>query len=373
MITSPTGSVIRDILHRLADRFPRHVLVWPVAVQGEQCAPQVTAAIQGFNALTKDGAVPRPDVLIVARGGGSLEDLWGFNEETVVRAAAGSEIPLISAVGHETDTTLIDFASDRRAPTPTAAAEIAVPVKSELVNLVADFERRLIGAATRGLDNRRTHLEGLARGLPDPKRKLEESWQAVDDLSERLGGSVARFVGQRRENAPTTWACACPRRPRRSPRCANGSTTWASVSPSPATAGSNAPATASAAWTPERRLAQATGQTRSATPASGTEELGRLLEGYSYQATLERGFAVVYADGQVATRAREIAPGQHLAITFADDTVSARASATGGDGGDGTSAAPPADRHASSRAQPAKKTAKPKSKPGDQGGQGSLL
>ncbi|MFB0923222.1 MAG: exodeoxyribonuclease VII large subunit, partial [Alphaproteobacteria bacterium] len=130
VVTSPTGAVIRDILHRLEDRFPRHVLLWPVLVQGNSAAAQVTAAIEGFNRIAPGGAVPRPDLLIVARGGGSLEDLMAFNEENVVRAAAASKIPLISAVGHETDTTLIDFASDRRAPTPSAAAEMAVPVRA---------------------------------------------------------------------------------------------------------------------------------------------------------------------------------------------------------------------------------------------------
>src|ERR1700736_5837751 len=133
IVTSPSGAVIRDILHRLADRFPRHVLVWPVAVQGDGAAAQVAAAIAGFNAIPEHGPVPRPDILIVARGGGSLEDLWAFNEEIVVRAAATSTIPLISAVGHETDTTLIDHAADRRAPTPTAAAEMAVPVRLDLL------------------------------------------------------------------------------------------------------------------------------------------------------------------------------------------------------------------------------------------------
>ncbi len=133
VVTSPSGAVIRDILHRLRDRFPRRVLVWPVAVQGARCAPEVVRAIEGFNRMTPGGALPRPDLLIVARGGGSIEDLWGFNEETVARVAAASEIPLISAVGHETDTTLIDFVSDQRAPTPTAAAELAVPVRLELL------------------------------------------------------------------------------------------------------------------------------------------------------------------------------------------------------------------------------------------------
>src|SRR5574338_1320810 len=142
VVTSPTGAVIRDILHRLEDRFPRRVLVWPVKVQGEGSAEQVAAAIRGFNALPEGGKIPRPDVLIVARGGGSLEDLWSFNEEIVVRAAANSMIPLISAVGHETDVTLIDFAADKRAPTPTAAAEMAVPVRAELFVEVTGFARR---------------------------------------------------------------------------------------------------------------------------------------------------------------------------------------------------------------------------------------
>src|SRR5262249_17986219 len=133
VITSPTGAVIRDIMHRLNDRFPRRVLLWPVAVQGDRAAAEIAAAITGFNAFTAGGRIPKPQVLIVARGGGSIEDLMAFNEEIVVRAVAASTIPLISAVGHETDTTLIDFASDRRAPTPTAAAEMAVPVRAELL------------------------------------------------------------------------------------------------------------------------------------------------------------------------------------------------------------------------------------------------
>src|SRR5437763_677366 len=142
VITSPTGAVIRDILHRLSDRFPRHVLVWPVRVQGDGSAEEVAAAIRGFNAFAAGGRMPRPDLIIVARGGGSLEDLWSFNEEIVVRAAAGSMIPLISAVGHETDVTLIDFAADVRAPTPTAAAEMAVPVRAELIQRVDGLKRR---------------------------------------------------------------------------------------------------------------------------------------------------------------------------------------------------------------------------------------
>ncbi|HEY9214920.1 MAG TPA: exodeoxyribonuclease VII large subunit, partial [Ancylobacter sp.] len=154
VVTSPTGAVIRDILHRLADRFPRHVLVWPVRVQGETSGAEVAAAIRGFNALPIGGPIPRPDVLIVARGGGSLEDLLGFSDEIVVRAAAESGIPLISAVGHETDITLIDFAADVRAPTPTAAAEMAVPVRGELVAEIQSLHARMGGALVRGSERR---------------------------------------------------------------------------------------------------------------------------------------------------------------------------------------------------------------------------
>ena len=166
VVTSPSGAVIRDILHRLRDRFPRKVLVWPVAVQGDRCAPEVSAAIEGFNRMTPGGAMPRPELIIVARGGGSIEDLWGFNEERVARAAAASEIPLISAVGHETDTTLIDFASDKRAPTPTAAAELAVPVRVELAAWLASMEERRIRALSDGLARRQQRLRDLARALP---------------------------------------------------------------------------------------------------------------------------------------------------------------------------------------------------------------
>src|ERR1700742_359610 len=180
VVTSPTGAVIRDILHRLEDRFPRHVLVWPVRVQGEGSAEQVAAAIRGFNALPEGGKIPRPDVLIVARGGGSLEDLWSFNEEIVVRAAAESVIPLISAVGHETDVTLIDFASDKRAPTPTAAAEMAVPVRSELLVEVATLGRRAMMCWQRGQESRRSELRAAARALPGLGELLAIPRQRLD-------------------------------------------------------------------------------------------------------------------------------------------------------------------------------------------------
>ncbi len=203
VVTSPTGAVIRDILHRLNDRFPRHVLVWPVAVQGEGAAEQVAAAIAGFNRLSPGGKVPRPDLLIVARGGGSLEDLMAFNEEIVVRAAAASAIPLISAVGHETDTTLIDYASDRRAPTPTAAAEMAVPVRLDLIAELAAKATRIVSGLARFLSERRTLVEGLGRGLPDPRSLLDTARQRLDDRAERLELGLRQAIALRRQRLET--------------------------------------------------------------------------------------------------------------------------------------------------------------------------
>src|ERR1700682_952959 len=182
VVTSPTGAVIRDILHRLEDRFPRRVLVWPVKVQGEGSAEQIAAAIRGFNALPQGGRIPRPDLLIVARGGGSLEDLWSFNEEIVVRAAADSMIPLISAVGHEADITLIDFPPDKRAPTPTAAAEMAVPVRAELFVEVESLARRTMMCWQRGQEFRRNELRAAARALPAASELLAIPRQRLDHL-----------------------------------------------------------------------------------------------------------------------------------------------------------------------------------------------
>jgi exodeoxyribonuclease VII large subunit len=186
VVTSPTGAVIRDILHRLEDRFPRRVLVWPVRVQGETSAAEVANAIRGFNALPEHGPLPRPDLIVVARGGGSLEDLWSFNEEIVVRAAASSMIPLISAVGHETDVTLIDFAADRRAPTPTAAAEMAVPVRAELMITLADLGARKLACWRRNIDRHRKELHLLTRALPALDELLAIPRQRLDACAGRL-------------------------------------------------------------------------------------------------------------------------------------------------------------------------------------------
>jgi exodeoxyribonuclease VII large subunit len=199
IVTSPTGAVIRDILHRLSDRFPRRVLLWPVRVQGESCAPEVAAAIGGFNALEPDGFIPRPDLIIVARGGGSLEDLWGFNDEEVVRAAAASAIPLIAAIGHETDWTLIDHAADRRAPTPTGAAEMAVPVRAELLANLASLAARLTSGALRHLERRRADLRNASRALPARDRLLASPQQRLDTATLLLHRALERQI-ERRKN-----------------------------------------------------------------------------------------------------------------------------------------------------------------------------
>lgn len=203
VITSPTGAVIRDIMHRINDRFPCHVIIWPARVQGETCAAEVSAAIDGFNALDDDASqnpdgMPKPDLIIVARGGGSLEDLWGFNEEIVVRATANSSIPLISAIGHETDTTLIDYASDRRAPTPTGAAEMAVPIKRELTLMMDDRAYRIKSAMHRLLEYRGQKLLAAKRGLPKLNDLLMQPRQKLDHAILRLQGALKAGTANKR-------------------------------------------------------------------------------------------------------------------------------------------------------------------------------
>ncbi len=211
IVTSPTGAVIRDILHRLADRFPRHVLLWPVPVQGQGAAEKIAAAIAGFNAMPIGGPQRRPDVLIVARGGGSIEDLWPFNEEVVVRAAAASAIPLISAVGHETDTTLIDYAADMRAPTPTAAAEMAVPVRAELQAYTEQTAMRNRNALRKLLAFHGERVQGLARGLPRPQQLVATMAQTLDGMTERLLHALPRNLHLRSEKLQRISASLSPR------------------------------------------------------------------------------------------------------------------------------------------------------------------
>ena len=194
VVTSPSGAVIRDIIHRVRDRFPTRIIVWPTPVQGEGAAEKIAAAVNGFNALPEDGVIPKPDVLIVARGGGSLEDLWPFNEEIVVRAVYNSKIPLISAVGHETDTMLIDYAADVRAPTPTGAAEFAVPVKSELLLQLSSLDNRRINAMMRLFGEYKQMLEGLSRGIPNLEQIAAESRQKLDERAERLKLAIRNYL-----------------------------------------------------------------------------------------------------------------------------------------------------------------------------------
>ncbi len=326
VVTSPTGAVIRDILHRLEERFPRRVLVWPVRVQGEGAAEEVTAAIKGFNGLPPDGPIPRPDVLIVARGGGSLEDLWAFNEEIVVRAAAASEIPLIAAIGHETDTTLIDLAADRRAPTPTAAAEMAVPVRAELAEAITTLTQRLTGGLRRDLGNRRERLQGLARGLPEPRRLLETAMQRLDERSERLAGAIKTDLSRRLAEVEAFSG----RLPHPRQQVALAEERLAALSQRLQRGGGLRLDRAQQAYDrldAARRLQAAVGQglrERSKT----LDSLARLLESVSHRSVQERGYALVMSEGELATRAAQIAPGAALTLRFLDGEVAARAEGT---------------------------------------------
>ena len=342
VVTSPSGAVIRDILHRLRDRFPRKVLIWPVAVQGERCAPEVARAIQGFNALTPGGSLPRPDLLIVARGGGSVEDLWGFNEEIVARAAAASDIPLISAVGHETDTTLIDFVSDRRAPTPTAAAELAVPVRHELIAWVEQQDARMRQALSQGLTRRDQRLRDMARALPRPDSLLETPRQLVDTRGARLAPALIAGVQRRKVRLADVSGSLRPStllRAVKSDRQRLGATTQR-LAPALAriyAARQDRFNTQAPRFRPQaleadltrksdrledvvRRLADS-GQRNISTLHRKLDALGRLNETLSYKATLDRGFAVVRAEGAVVTDSKAAKGASALEIEFADGRV----------------------------------------------------
>jgi exodeoxyribonuclease VII large subunit len=300
VVTSPTGAVIRDILHRLRDRFPTHVLLWPVLVQGETAAGQIAAAIRGFNALPVDGHIPRPDLLIVARGGGSLEDLWAFNEEEVVRAAAESVIPLISAVGHETDTTLIDFASDKRAPTPTAAAEIAVPVRSELIAYVDDQERRIKRSLSRSIADKRERLAGLSRGLRDPASLIAEKVQHLDHLESRLRQSVVSNLNFKGQQFSGARAKLRPQLLERSMKQYDEKLILI-----------------------ERQMARSMSIKRE----RAEERLGattRLLESLSFRRVLKRGYSIVWDDaGKPISSVQGATPGRAVEVEFSDGKAAA--------------------------------------------------
>ncbi len=299
VVTSPTGAVIRDILHRLEDRFPRDVLIWPVAVQGANAAAEVAAAIRGFNALPTEGWPRRPDLLIVARGGGAIEDLMAFNEEIVVRAAAESLIPLISAVGHETDTTLIDFASDRRAPTPTAAAEFAVPERLLLLSRVEDCASRLLVQVERAVALKRSQTQALERGLGNPRHAIEGHIQRLDGIEERLDAARRNFVERRAHTVASLGARL--RHPLQQVRDL------------------------------ERHIA-AQGRSLDAgfrrTLDAAQARLLRwsdLLESYSYRGVLRRGFALVTdRAGRMIGSAASTEAGSEIAIAFHDGRVGAR-------------------------------------------------
>jgi exodeoxyribonuclease VII large subunit len=387
VVTSPTGAVIRDILHRLQDRFPRRVLVWPVKVQGEGSAEQVAAAIRGFNALPEGGRIPRPDLLIVARGGGSLEDLWSFNEEIVVRAAADSMIPLISAVGHETDITLIDFAADKRAPTPTAAAEMAVPVRSELFAEVDSLARRAVMCWQRAQEGRRNELRAAARALPAAHELLAIPRQRLDAATgalprglranthahfRRFAASSARLtlrvlrgqVTHARQNLTT-----CGERLAHSARALlhRRRERFAGLEQRlKASKLANAQAQRAAIARERERVHRLTERAHRALGTllqrheARVERNGKLLAALSYRSVLDRGFALVRdAAGHPVHAAAAIGPSAHLSIEFADGRVGVIADA------ERAAAASPTPKPDSRETKPA--APKRATKPVDQG------
>ncbi|WP_377291468.1 exodeoxyribonuclease VII large subunit [Rhizobium sp. SG2393] len=389
VVTSPTGAVIRDILHRIADRFPVHVMVWPVRVQGEGSGDEVANAIAGFNALDGTTGLPRPDVLIVARGGGSLEDLWGFNDEAVVRAAAASAIPLISAVGHETDWTLIDHAADRRAPTPTGAAEMAVPVKAELEAEVAALGARLQAAGLRQMEMRRQAVRALARALPSldqllalPRRRFDEAAAglgrglSLNTLNKRR--SFERVAGHVRPEILETHLVRRRQRVADAVTRADRSTERLVTRLGTRLAGS---AAALRAFPPRLegqigrqhdrlRSLDARGQTAMAAFLSRRSDRVkaqlRMLESLSYKNVLKRGYALVRdAAGQPVKAAATVTAGDRLAIVFHDGTVEAVA---GEGSADPVSGAPSAQGTASVPTPASTRPKKPKTAtPTDQG------
>jgi exodeoxyribonuclease VII large subunit len=302
VITSPTGAVLRDILHRLAERFPRQVIVWPVRVQGETSAAEVAAAIRGFNAFPPGGRLARPDVLIVARGGGSLEDLWSFNEEIVIRAAAQSAIPLISAVGHETDWTLIDHVADKRCPTPTAAAECAVPVRSEVLASLASLNARLDRANRRLWEERRTRLRAAARALPRPDDILALARQRYD-------GASGRLVQALRANTQLHRSAY------------EGAASRLSLRPVLRQIAGYRETLQRFSLQSERGVGRILDQRRRVLSGNA-----KLLASLSYRSVLQRGFALVRDENRKPLRAAaDVAQGQGLAIEFHDGTVAAHA------------------------------------------------
>jgi len=345
VVTSPQGAVIQDIKTTILRRFPRRILLWPVPVQGEGAAARIAEAIAGFSALPIGGKIPRPDVLIVARGGGSLEDLMAFNEEIVVRAAAASKIPLISAVGHETDTTLIDFASDRRAPTPTAAAELAVPSRVELAAALQQQAARLSGALNRVTQEQRLRLQRAERGLPDLPSLVGTARQRLDDRGVRLALALPNFLAAQRASVeragtklpdPTSLLQAARQLlADRAHRLGMGLPLLAAARRSALTlaattlAGALRHALANRAAQAARvlpRFSSAPVEARLRESRARLEGFAARLESVSHKAVLARGYAAVFAaDGSAVTKAASVKPGAALRIAFADGDVRATA------------------------------------------------
>lgn len=344
IVTSPSGAVIRDILHRLRDRFPRRVLIWPVAVQGERCAPEVAAAIRGFNALPEGGPVPRPDLLIVARGGGSAEDLWGFNDEAVVRAAAASAIPLISAVGHETDTTLIDHAADLRAPTPTAAAELAVPVRAELAAWIAEQAGRLARGAQGAAARKAQRLADLSMALGRPAALIDPARQRLDFWGDRIGPALRGATGRQRTRLSATGLrpsllrrFLADERRILADRVARLDPAFSRLRRDAAERVARQRASLADA---DRRLARAQ-VARLRMLAERLAGLDRTRQSLGHAETLRRGFAIVWGDGHVRTTRTAAAQAQAIEIEFQDGRLAVgpgpagRRGAGGSGGGSG--------------------------------------
>ena len=322
VITSPTGAVIRDILHRLRDRFPRQVILWPVLVQGKGAAEQIAAAIDGFNELKSQNKIPRPDLLIVARGGGSVEDLWAFNDEIVVRAAAQSTIPLISAVGHETDTTLIDFAADHRAPTPTAAAEIAVPVRADLLVTIAELERQMLTAITRTITESRRAIDSMAYGLPNPDAVIGDATQRLDERIETIQRVFLSYFERQNATLQATGLKLIHPRERLS-----RAHTELSFMTKQLTNASHAILRECdhkwKRWTKDNRLRQVI-ERAIEDYFRNLNSVAMLLDSYSYQRVIERGFTVIRGpDQRPITRSAQVTDGTSAKIEFADGERSA--------------------------------------------------
>lgn len=326
VVTSPTGSVIRDILHRIADRFPLHVMVWPVRVQGETSGAEVANGIAGFNAMPEE---TRPDIIIVARGGGSIEDLWGFNDEAVVRAAANSGIPLISAVGHETDWTLIDYAADVRAPTPTGAAEMAVPVRAELDATVSSYQARLSSALRRRMDQAKSELRAAARGLSTPDTLLELPRRRLDEASGRLGRGLDVTTRAKRA-AFEKVAVRLSSRGLSAAMERNRDRLSNSIRRVDAACRNNLALKRNRFGEVDRRA-----PTAFVMPVQKArqrlDQAGRLLKTFDYETVLERGFAIVRdGDGALVSKAASLSAGDLLTLQFSDGEQDAIASGGGG-------------------------------------------